>query len=662
MCNRPTQFSFSGAIFKICFLVVNVLSALAWSTSFQPVSPEELKMTAEPKAPGAAAIILYREVDRDDRGLTAHEDVYLRIKILTEEGRKYGDVEIPFLRQQGNIVNVHARTILPDGTIANFSGKPFDKLIVKARGLKYMAKTFTLPDVQVGCILEYFYTNDFAEHFLFDSHWILSDELFTRSARFSLKPYENTYHPFHLRWSWNKLPQGTTAPVEAPNHVVTLEAGNIPAFQTEDYMPPENEMKSRVDFIYSEDTLEMDPQKYWKKWAKMQNEQLESFIGKRKAMEEAVSTIVLPGDSPELKLRKLYARVQQIRNTSFEEVKTEQEQKRANEKEPDNVEKIWKKQYGNGQELTWLFLALARAAGFEAYGVWVPDRQNYFFLPEMMDGHRLDANVVMVKVGGKDMFFDPGAEFIPFGLLPWVETAVQGMKLDRDGGSWVVTPLPRSSESGIQRKAELKLSETGDLEGKLFVIYTGLEATDRRVVERLADDADRKKFLEEEVHETIPAACEVELTNQPDWKGVDPLKAEFGIKVPGWVSGAGRRAFFALGLFSAPEKHLFDHAARVQPIYFQFPFERSDDVSIELPQGWQVSNVPQPQKLDAKAIVYSIEAKKDTSLLHLSRSLNFDVMFLPVENYGNLRRIFQIVRTGDEQQVTLQPGGTAAAN
>jgi hypothetical protein len=38
------------------------------------------------------------------------------------------------------------------------------------------------------------------------------------------------------------------------------------------------------------------------------------------------------------------------------------------------------------------------------------------------------------------------------------------------------------------------------------------------------------------------------------------------------------------------------------------------------------------------------------------------VMLLPVENYANLRRIFQIVRTADEQQVTLQPGGTAAAN
>src|SRR5262249_16072191 len=155
------------------------------------------------------------------------------------EGRKYADVEIPFFRTEGNIVNIHARTILPDGTIVNFTGKAFDRMIVKARGVKYMAKTFTLPNVQVGCILEYFYTTDLADNFVFVSHWILSDELFTKSAKFSLMPYTSNYIQVHLRWTWHLLPAGTGQPTEQPNHIVTLESSDIPAFQTEDYMPPE---------------------------------------------------------------------------------------------------------------------------------------------------------------------------------------------------------------------------------------------------------------------------------------------------------------------------------------------------------------------------------------------------------------------------------------
>src|SRR5947207_7368096 len=146
----------------LCFLLLVLpFSTLVRAEGFQPVSPEELRMTAEPMAPGAPAILLYRQVDRDDSGHTAHENDYFRIKILKDEGRKYADVEIPFYKENGtNIVNIHARTIRPDGSIANFEGKAFDKSIAKAKGLKYMAKTFTLPDVQAGSILEYYYTLD----------------------------------------------------------------------------------------------------------------------------------------------------------------------------------------------------------------------------------------------------------------------------------------------------------------------------------------------------------------------------------------------------------------------------------------------------------------------------------------------------------------------
>src|SRR5262249_12267145 len=154
---------------------------------WQPITPEELKINSLPEAPGAPAVILYRQMDRDDNARTGNEYNYTRIKILTEEGRKYADVEIPYLRDQGNIVNVRARTVRPDGSAVLFDGKAFDKTIVKAKGVKYLAKTFTLPDVQVGSIIEYHYTYNMQENYVYDSHWILSDDLFTRHAKFSLR-------------------------------------------------------------------------------------------------------------------------------------------------------------------------------------------------------------------------------------------------------------------------------------------------------------------------------------------------------------------------------------------------------------------------------------------------------------------------------------------
>ena len=626
--------------------------ARAFENSFQPPSPDELKMTAEPLAPGAPAVILYRRVDRDDNGFTSHEDNYYRIKILTEEGRKHADIEIPFLKESGNIVKIHARTISPDGTITNFDGKVFENNIVKAKGVKYLAKTFTLPGVQVGSILEYFYTLDLSGTLIYNSHWILSDELFTRKASFSLKPYRS----FNLRWTWHGLPSDGPTPKQDPRGTVHLELQNIPAFQTEDYMPPADEVRVRVDFIYSDEPFENNADVYWKKIGKKWNDELESYVGKRGAMKQAVSQIVFPGDTTEVKAQKLYTRVQQMRNASYEVSKTQQEEKREKEKKNSNVEDVWKQGYGNGEQLTWLYLGLVRAAGIEAYGVWVSDRRHYFFNAKQMEAYKLDTNVVLVRLNGKDIYCDPGAEFAPFGLLPWDETGVQGLKLDQDGGTWITTTLPQSNESTIERKADLKLSDNGDVEGTLRVTFTGLEALRRRVEEGHADETSRRTFLEDEVKECVPAAIEVELTNKPAWEASDnALVAEFHFKVPGWVAGAGRRALVPVGLFSAPEKHIFEHANRVHPIYFEFPFERIDDVTVELPQGWQVGTVPRPQNEGGKVAGYTLKVEDNKTSLRVNRGLHLNALLMDPKFYGQLRGFFQVVRTGDEEQIVLQP-------
>ncbi len=603
-------------------------------------------------------------MDRDDNIHTGHEDQYFRIKILTEEGRKYANVEIPFYRvTEDNIANLKGRTIRPDGSIVNFDGKVFKKWIEKAQGLKHLAMTFTLPEVQVGSIIEYYYTIDLSEHYFYDSHWQLSEELFTRSAKFSLKPFDPDYEKLSLRWVWSALPEGTAAPQQGPDRIVRLEAHNIPGFQTEDFMPPEDELKARVDFIYSWGAFEPDADKFWRSAGKKLNGELESFVGKHKAMEEAVGQIVSPNDAPEVKLRKIYARVQQVRNTTYEVQKTKQEEKRAKEKPLGNVEEIWKRGYGDGKDLTWLYLALVRAAGFEAYGCWVADRQHYFFTPKTEESYKLDANVVLVKLNGKDLYLDPGGAFTPFGLLAWSETGTTGLRLDKDGGSWIQTPLPPSSDSVVERKAKLKLSETGDLEGKLTLTYTGLEGMYWRLRERNTDDVERKKFLEDHVKEQVPAAIEVELTNKPDWSSSEPpLVAEFDIKIPGWISGAGKRAIMPVGIFSAPEKHLFDHVNRVHPIYFEYPFEKVDDVTIDLPAGWQVSSLPAAQNNDSHVVLYALKVDNDKGTLHLSRKLKVDIFSLETKYYPALRSFFEGVKTGDDEQIVLQPGAASASN
>jgi hypothetical protein len=306
---------------------------------------------------------------------------------------------------------------------------------------------------------------------------------------------------------------------------------------------------------------------------------------------------------------------------------------------------------------------MVRAAGFEAYECWVASRNEYFFSPNTMQSNKLNTNVVLVKLNGKELFLDPGGIFTPFGLLMWPETGTPGLKLDKDGGTWIKTTLPKASESQIARVGKLKLTDTGELEGKLTITYTGLEAMYHRLEEHYADDVDRKKYLEERVTSQIGAAGEANLANKPDWASSEtPLVAEFEIKIPGWVAGAGRRAMIPAAVFTAAEKGIFDHANRTHPIYFDYPYEKADDISIELPPGWHVSSLPNPQDQDGHVVRYISKVDKNGETLHLTRKLTIDVMMLDKKYYPALRGFYEAIRTGDGEQIVLEPGEIHASN
>jgi hypothetical protein len=107
---------------------------------------------------------------------------------------------------------------------------------------------------------------------------------------------------------------------------------------------------------------------------------------------------------------------------------------------------------------------------------------------------------------------------------------------------------------------------------------------------------------------------------------------------------------------------MFEHANRVQPVYFEYPHESADDVTVQLPSGWQVSSVPRPQDQDGHVIRYTVKVEPGQGSLRLTRVLSVDFTMLELKYYPALRNFFEVVRAGDGQQIVLQPGEVHAGN
>jgi len=115
-------------------------------------------------------------------------------------------------------------------------------------------------------------------------------------------------------------------------------------------------------------------------------------------------------------------------------------------------------------------------------------------------------------------------------------------------------------------------------------------------------------------------------------------------------------------IFTAGEKGLFEHANRVHPIYFEYPNEKADDVTIELPPGWAASSVPTEQKEDGRIIVYDLKVEKNAETLRLTRKLTNNILLLQQQAYPDLRNFFQAIRNNDGLQIVLQRGEIHAGN
>ncbi len=338
-----------------------------------PITQQDFAVKEVPNDPGADAIQLYMSYYKDENANFLA--VYKRIKILRagalQPGRGIVDVEIPVIPGE-SLKELQARTIHPDQQIVNFTGKPFEKVLIKARGVKAVARCFSLPDVTVGSIVEYRYVITLPLRIVDNiSEWPIQQDLFTVKEHLRFRAFQGlVYEPTE----WNNVMRKSQVaysylnqlnlklPEKRDGNLMELVLENVPKFDSEEYMPPEEDYRPTVLFYYGGREM-ASPEKFWDEWQKLIAEYLEKFLGNSREIREAAMQAIGSETDPEKKLRKLYARAQKIRNLSFERERTDEERKQEHLKRSTTVQEVLQRGYGSQGEIDAVFTAMARAAG-----------------------------------------------------------------------------------------------------------------------------------------------------------------------------------------------------------------------------------------------------------------------------------------------------------
>jgi Domain of Unknown Function with PDB structure (DUF3857)/Transglutaminase-like superfamily len=645
-------------LFSVALLAVFIVPALAQKEDWQPISKHDLEIKQVPGNPGADAIQLYYADFINDQEET--EFFYVRIKILNEKGKSHADVEL-IVPPEGSISGLKARTIQPDGRITEFTGKPFQKTVIKARGVKILAKAFTMPEVNVGSIVEYKYHID-TPGYVKDNSWTIQHELYTVKESFRMKAYSGQITGleggYRVAALYSHMPNNIKPVQKGERYELDLES--MPAFESEGYMPPEEDLKPQMRFFYVS-TGNSTPDKFWQDAGRRWNDEVEHFIGNRKEISQAAAQAIGNETDPEQKLRKLYARAQQIRNLTYERERSDIELKKEKLKANQNAGAVLAQNTGDRDDITRFFVALARAAGFDSSVVRISNRSNKFFDKGLLSERQLDTEIAVINLAGKDIYLDPGTKFCSYGYLRWIRTSTQGIKLDKKGGVFVTAPAASYDKATTRRNAEMALDAGGNLTGTITVKFEGGDALEHRLDELQTDEAGRKKDLEDEVRGWLPAGAAIKLTKSEGWETSDgPLTAIFSVELPSYASAAGKRLLVPAYVFQARQMDAFKHVDRKFPVYFPYAFGEVDKVSITIPAGYTLENTPQEQTARLGYAGYQNLAQYDGKELITQRILQVNGIFFRLEQYPEMKDFFGKVQAGDEQQAVLTGGSVNA--
>ena len=659
--------------FFACLLVATALYA-----QFTPPTPAELSMTSIPQVDNAPAVYLFREETTEDK-LHMHS-YYVRLKVLTEGGKDYANVELPFLAGGGNTIDsIAGRTIQPDGSIVPFTGKPYDKLIEKGQGTEVKAKVFTLPAVQVGSILEYRYKIRYDDHYLQSPDWYIQSDLYTVAAHYNWKPTSGMVITNDDRGeiqssiAWTPiLPAGAAVKQTAITGAAARDFGSnaaggtqldlvvhdIPPLPHEADMPPMQSLSYRVLFYY---TSYKTATEYWtregKRWAK----ERDKFIGPGPAVKAAVGSLVAPGDSDEQKLKKIYDAVMALENTNYSRSHDAQEDRAAGLKTVASTDDILLRKRGSDDQLAQLFVAMVRAAGMKAYLMAVSNRSERLFLAGYLSMYQLNDDIAIVPVNGKDVFFDPGERFCTFEHLAWQHTLTGGLRQTDTGAAVASTPAEPFSASSTKRVGDLTLDDHGLATGTITLTYTGQPALRWRQRALRGDDTSLNGELRRHLEDELPGGMEVRVTDVANLADPDkPLVVKYDVK-GGVGTATGKRLLIPASLFEANAHAHFTQPKRELAVDMHFPESVQDAVRFKYPPSMAVESAPAADAAKmANVAAYSFSTKPAGNAITLFRNVTVGKTYFGPDEYTDLRAFYGKLDAKQGEALVLTRADAAA--
>lgn len=592
------------------------------------------------------------------------------IKVLTKDGYDWADQEIELYQDGADKEEVFTLK----GNSYNLENGKVERTKLDKKSIFYENRNdfwdvqkFTMPNVKEGTVIEFTYTvmSDFffnlrSWQFQYDIPVVYSEYNTAIPQYFTFRKITQGYHPMSLNEekqiaksivfrSFERSNVGNRESSSSSNEVryvdftTKLIAANIPAIRDEAYVSSMDNYVTKIDFeLQSTQFPGGEYKDYRNTWATLNKKLLETrrFGLQAKHARFTKNDIGTVTGTPDEKIAKVYEFVKKnVKWNRFNSIYA-----------TFDTEKAYREGEGSVADINLLLTGMLRDQDIQADPVLVSTRDNGLVRETYPITGQFNYVIAAVKLGDKIILLDATNSTTPIGFLPEKCLNAKGWAVSDEGGYWVDLSPGLGYKKSVSTR--LTLNDNGSMIGALKLSSDDYASFKSR--QEVLQDGETKYVEQFAKENSWLKVGNHSFENAGDISS--PFIENYDVEVEEMINSTGDLIFFNPMIAEKVSENPFKSETRIYPVDFTYPRSSVYSLSLTIPEGYEVDEIPEAISLalpEGKgSFTYSVSAIGGE--LKVISMLKLKEYFYLSSDYPYLREFFGHIVAKHGEQVVLK--------
>jgi hypothetical protein len=331
---------------------------------------------------------------------------------------------------------------------------------------------------------------------------------------------------------------------------------------------------------------------------------------------------------------------------------------------PHPAGQVFAKQYGDCKDKANLLRAMLKSAGIQSYLVaiysgdrtyvkkdWASPSQFNHMILAVQVSDAIQSPTIITTPAGRLLIFDPTDDKTPMGDLPYYEQGSYALICAGAKGDIAQMPVIAPDANLLSRTISASLDAKGKLTASLTFESQGQAAR----LERSRHDVSPEQY-KAEMERSLDYYAKTAAIGKVDAHDAfeqDRFTASVDFESPGYGQLMQNRLLIFNPVIMPPAARQFPpEPNRAQPIVLNSRLYRQT-VTVKLPEGFTVDEMPTPLKAEAPFAKFSISYRQEPGQIIAEEELRTEAVTLPAADYQKVKKFFDNVLGANNQSAVL---------